>query len=51
MKFVAKKLGDGGKWCEGGRVIDVPMKTAVACDFQQPQPAKFGLLPIEIRLG
>ena len=44
-------LGEGAKWCEGGRAIHVPQTAMSACSMKRPEPGKFGLLPIEVDLG
>lgn len=51
MRHVVKDLGDGNKWCEGGRKIHVPREVKAACGFRQPDPSRFGLFPVEITLG
>jgi hypothetical protein len=50
-RHFAKDLGDGTKWCEGGRSIHVPQSAMAACEMKRPQPGKFGLLPIEVDMG
>lgn len=50
-KHAAKDLGDGTKWCEGGRNIQVPQDALQSCDFKRPEPGEFGLLPIEVDMG
>ena len=50
-RHAAKDLGDGTKWCEGGRTIAVPGAAVQSCDLKQPEPGKFGLLPIDVSMG
>jgi hypothetical protein len=51
MRAVVKNTGSGDKWCEQHRKIDVPPATVKSCGFQQPDPASFALLPVQINLG
>lgn len=50
IRPLVKNLGDGNKWCEGGRSITVPGKARQACNFKKPDPATFALLPVQIEL-
>jgi hypothetical protein len=45
-----KDLGDGSKWCEGGRKISVPNSASTGCDMKTPDPGMFGLLPVNIEM-
>lgn len=51
MKHVTKNTGPANKWCEAGRVVRVPADAKKSCNFRQPDPAKFALLPVQIEMG
>jgi len=39
------------RWCETPRKVLVPKAASAGCNFRSPEAARFGLLPVEIRLG
>jgi hypothetical protein len=51
VRHAAKNTGDGSRWCEGGRNIQVPQGAMSSCDFKRPEPGMFGLLPITVDMG